>query len=256
MTAQGEAPRYDARTSADVRGAARATLLPVGATEQHGPHLPLGTDWWLADAIARAAAARVPGTDVAGAVPYGISGHHTGLPGTVTLRPRTFIDIVVDVTASLAASGRIPVIVNGHGGNRGALQVILAELAERGHNGWAVSYFELLDDVVAAEFPDGHRHVGHACALETSLITHLWPETVATDRIPAGSTPPAWPDPHMFTADRVAVWRRFDAINPTGVLGTPSLASAQAGARLYTAAVDRLSDVVTRIIGETDATPA
>jgi creatinine amidohydrolase len=240
--------RYGARTSPDVAGdTRRVVLLPVGATEQHGPHLPLATDWWLADAVARAVAGRTPDVDVADALPYGISGHHTGLPGTVTLRSRTFIDLVVDVCASLAANGRVPLIVNGHGGNRAALQVALAELGERGHTAWAVSYFELLADVAAAEFPGGHRHVGHACALETSLVMHLWPETVAADRIPAGSTPPSWPDPHMYGGDHVSVWRRFDDINPTGVLGTPSLASPEAGARLFDAAVTRVTDVITRM---------
>lgn len=238
--------RYDARTSAGVRDAARITLLPTGATEQHGPHLPLGTDWWIADALCRAVAGSTSGVDVAGALPYGISGHHTGLPGTVTLRTRTFVDIVVDVCASLAANGRMPVIVNGHGGNRGALQLILAELGEQGCTAWAVSYFELLSDVAAELFPGG-PHVGHAGALETSLVLHLWPETVAAGRIPAGTTPPTWPDPHMFGTDRVAVWRPFDAINPTGVLGTPSLATPEAGARLYDAAVARLGEVVARI---------
>lgn len=246
MTARNVA--HHARTSADVGPG--LTLLPVGATEQHGPHLPLGTDWWLAEAVALEAAGRAPGADVAGAVPYGISPHHRGFPGTVTLRTRTFIDLVVDVCASLAADGRVPVVVNGHGGNRGALQVAVAELGERGHTAWAVSYFELLDDVVEDVFPDGHRHVGHACALETSLVMHLWPEAVAADRIPEGGTPPCWPDPHLFTGDRVSVYRRFEDVNPTGVVGTPSLATPEAGARLFEAAADRLAVLLGRIRAE------
>ena len=243
MTAGSRA--HHAQTSADVEPG--ITLLPVGATEQHGPHLPLGTDWWLAEAVALAAARRVPGVDVAGAVPYGISPHHRGFRGTVTLRTRTFIDLVVDVCASLEADGRVPVVVNGHGGNRGALQVAVAELGERGHTAWTVSYFELLDDVVDEVFPDGHRHVGHACALETSLVMHLWPDAVVTDRIPEGGTPPGWPDPHLYTRDRVSVYRRFEDINPTGVVGTPSLATPEAGRRLFESAADRVADVVERV---------
>jgi creatinine amidohydrolase len=244
------APRYDALTSADVAGAAGVTLLPVGATEQHGPHLPLGTDWWLAEAVAAGAARLAPGTDVAAALPYGVSPHHLGFPGTVTLRPRTFIDLLTDVCRSLADQGRLPLVVNGHGGNRGAIEVAIAELGASGRTAWALSYFELLDDVVAEEFPDGHRHVGHACALETSLVTHLWPETVATDQIPAGTTPPAWPDPHLYGTDHVTTWRPFEAVNPTGVVGTPSLANAAAGRRLYETATRRVADAAARIRGE------
>lgn len=223
------------------------TLLPVGATEQHGPHLPLGTDWWLAEAVATGAARLAPGTDVAAALPYGVSPHHLGLTGTLTLRPRTFIDLLVGVCGSLADAGRIPLVVNGHGGNRGALQVAVTELGAAGRTAWALSYFELLDDVVAEEFTDGHRHVGHACALETSLVMHLWPDKVACEKIPAAGTPPTWPDPHLYGTDHVTTWRPFDEINPTGVVGTPALARPDAGRRLYETATRRVADIATRI---------
>ena len=237
--------RFDARTSSHVGEG--VTLVPVGATEQHGPHLPLGTDWWLAEAVALETAHRVPGVDVSGVLPYGISPHHRGFPGTVTLRPRTFIDLLVDVCGSLAANGRVPVILNGHGGNRGALQVAVADLGERGHTAWAVSYFELLADTVAELFPDGHSHVGHACALETSLVMHLWPDFVATDRIPSGTTPLRWPDPHLYSTDRVTVYRRFEDVNATGVVGTPSLATPEAGWHLFDTAAMRLANVISRV---------
>lgn len=231
----------------------RVALLPTGAVEQHGPHLPLGVDAWLAEAVclgvSRSLSASGPGAAplVAERLSYGCSWHHTRFPGTVTLRTRTFVDLVVDVCRSLAAGGYRPLVVNGHGGNRGALQVALAEAAEAGVRAWTVSYFELLPDVAEQLFPPGETATGHACALETSLVWYLWPEAVRVAAIPAGETPATSPDPHLYSQDPLGVVRPFDEINPTGVIGRPSAATPEAGARLYRAAVDRLADVVRRV---------
>jgi creatinine amidohydrolase len=230
-------------TARAVAGAAPSlVVLPVGATEQHGPHLPVGVDAWLAEAVALAAAARDGVTLVADPLPYGSSAHHTAFPGTLTLRPRVFVDVVTDVCRSLTRDGHVPVIVNGHGGNRGPLALGLAELLADGITAWAVSYFELVADVAAELFPDAARATGHACALETSLILHLWPDAVDTAAIPPGGTPPTWPDPHLYTTDPVVVARPFERLNSTGVIGIPSSASAAAGKRLFDAAAERLAN--------------
>lgn len=234
------------RTSPQADGGA-VVLVPTGAVEQHGPHLPLGTDAWIAEAVCLGVAETESEVLVAEPLSYGCSWHHTRMPGTVTLRTRTYIDLVVDVCRSYAVNGYRPVIVNGHGGNRAPLQVALTDLAEAGERAWAISYFELLLDLAATLFPDPETATGHACALETSLIWHLWPEAVRTDAIPAGGTPPTWPEPHLLSQDRVAVVRPFDEINPTGVIGRPSDASPEAGARLYEAAVERVAEVVQKI---------
>jgi creatinine amidohydrolase len=233
-------PELGART--DPRDRPSLVVLPVGATEQHGPHLPVAVDAWLAEAVALDAARRDGDTLVADPLPYGSSVHHAAFPGTITLRPRVFVDVVTDVCRSLAWDGHVPVVVNGHGGNRGPLALGLAELLAEGVTAWAVSYFDLVPDVAAELFDDAARATGHACALETSLILHLWPDAVDTGAIPAGGTPPTWPDPHLYAAGPVQVARPFEQLNPTGVVGTPSSASAAAGARLFDAAADRLAD--------------
>lgn len=222
-------------------------LLPTGAVEQHGPHLPVGVDAWLAEAVCTGAAGSVDDVVVAETLPYGCSWHHTALPGTITLRTSTFINVVVDVCRSLADNGYLPLIVNGHGGNRAVLDVALTELAESGVRAWGVSYFALLTDQVDVEFPPGETAAGHACAMETSLVWHLWPDAVREAHIPSGDTPPTWPDPHLFSTDPVRVIRPFNEINPNGVIGRPSAASREAGERLYRTAVQRLGEVVTSI---------
>jgi creatinine amidohydrolase len=99
-------------------------VLPVGATEQHGPHLPLGTDSINVDALCVQAAQREPDVYVLPCVPYGVSHNHIDFQGTLTLQPETLIAVVVDVIRSLCGHGfRRVLIVNGHGGNNATLDV-------------------------------------------------------------------------------------------------------------------------------------
>lgn len=238
------------RTSREVAdGAARLAVVPVGATEQHGPHLPLETDTLLATAVAEAVVARTPGTTVGPVLALGCSSHHLGFPGTVSLRPETFVATVVDVGRSLAAAGFTVVLLNAHGGNRAPLGVGLTELAEEGLRAYSLTYWDLLEDVMTEALgTDAPAASGHACALETSLMQHLHPDRVHLDLIPPGPTPPTWPDPHMFSTDAVQVVRPFEEISPDGVIGRPSLATPELGRRLFDAAAERCAGEVERII--------
>lgn len=248
------APAFARATSSERRdvGTARVVLLPTGAVEQHGPHLPLGVDAWLATELCARVCSRLDGeasglVTVAEPIAYGCSWHHTTFPGTVSLRSSTFIAMLTDVCEGLAADGSRVIIVNGHGGNRGAMQVAAADLAARGVQTWSVSYFELLSDLITRLFDDQDA-AGHACAMETSMMSSLWPDLVRTQVIPNGPTPSVWPNQHLFHADPVRTVRTFDTINPTGVIGRPDLASAEAGEQLVDSATERLADVVTRVL--------
>ncbi len=248
-----EPSRFAELTSPEVkrlaaRGSSRPiVLLPVGAVEQHGPHLPLGVDAWLAERVALAIAEGDPDTRVAEPFAYGSSEHHRSFAGTMSLSPQTFIAVLVELCACLAADGFLPVIVNGHGGNRAAVQVAIATLGQKDIVSAGFSYFDLIAAEAAQILPDAAGGTGHACAFETSLMMHLFAAAVRRDRIPPGTTPEGWPDPHLFSGAPVSVWRRFEQINPTGVIGTPSQASAEAGARLFAAAVDAGRDTIRRI---------
>lgn len=221
-------------------------LIPTGAVEQHGPHLPVGTDFLIARAIADEVARSSDGVLVTEPLAYGCSWHHLAFPGTVSLSPRTYCAVVEDVCTSLAAGGLRPLLLNGHGGNRAPLQVALANLAAAGVRATAVTYFELLRDRARELLPAFETATGHACALETSIMLHLAPEAVRADAIPSGGTPPTWPDPHMFAAPEASVVRPFDEINPTGVIGRPELASLEVGKELFEHAVQRCREIVER----------
>ncbi|MGH6858712.1 MAG: creatininase family protein [Phyllobacterium sp.] len=225
-------------------------ILPLGAVEQHGPHLPLGVDCWLAEAVALAAAQGQDRVRVAEPLAYGSSEHHRSFSGTMSLSPQTFIAVLVDLCACLAKDGFLPVMLNGHGGNRAAIQVAITTLGQRDIVAAGFSYFDLIGDLAAEILPDAAQGTGHACALETSLMMHVIAGSVRRNRIPAGGTPPSWPDPHLYAAPPVTVWRRFEAIRDNGVIGTPSEASAEAGSTLFAAAVLRSRETILKIQSE------
>jgi creatinine amidohydrolase len=123
-------------------------LLPLGSVEQHGRHLPVGTDTMLASAVSAAASKRLP-ERIAVLPPswYGFSPHHMHFPGTVTLRANTLLSVVEDIVGSLVAHGfKRVVLVNGHGGNIGLVDVLSSTLGHQ-HYGRAriagVTYFNL-----------------------------------------------------------------------------------------------------------------
>jgi creatinine amidohydrolase len=240
---------YAAATSGEIAAAApRLTIVPVGATEQHGPHLPLGTDTVLATAVAEAVVERTDGTLLGPVLALGCSSHHLAFAGTISLGVPTFVDTVVDVCRSIDATGSAVLLLNGHGGNRAPLDVALAALAEEGIRAYALTYWTLLEDVVAEALgDDAATACGHACALETSLMLHLRPREVREALIPTGATPPTWPDPHMFAKDAARVVRPFDEISANGVIGRPELATVELGRRLFAAAVERSAAIVGRI---------
>jgi creatinine amidohydrolase len=229
------------------QGRRPVALLPTGAVEQHGPHLPMGLDIWLAHAVALKAAEGQDGIRVCEPFAYGSSQHHRAFPGTMSLVPQTFIAVLVDLCTCLWQDGFLPVIINGHGGNRAAIQVAITTLGREGVISAGFSYFDLIADIAAQTLPDVAGGTGHACALETSLMMHVLPESVRTALIPEGTTPPSWPDPHLYAGPAVSVWRPFEAIRENGVIGTPSEASPEAGAQLFAAAVQRSRETIFKI---------
>jgi creatinine amidohydrolase len=221
-------------------------VLPIGSVEQHGNHMPLGTDTILSHAVALAAASEL--TDVLVLPPpwYGFSAHHMRFAGSVTLRPETLIALCEDIVGSLVAHGfRRALIVNGHGGNNGVIDVLAATLGNR-HYGKArvvtLTYFALAREAIAALRRSAPGGMGHACEFETSMMEVVRPELVQIDR--AQTT---YPDPgssylttDLLGAQAIRVYHDFGDLSPTGTLGDPSLASPEMGAEFFRASVNAL----------------
>lgn len=185
-------------------------VVPLGSTEQHGPHLPLSTD----TDIALALAAQVPGAVVAPALPYGASGEHAGFPGTLSIGQQALELVLVELVRSADAFSRV-LLVNGHGGNAEPVRRAVATLRAEGRDvrAWGPSW-------------DGDAHAGRT---ETSVLLGLG-RPVGPER-PVGATSPV---ATLMPALRAGGVR---AVSPTGVLGDAQGATAGEGRALLAAAV-------------------
>lgn len=161
-------------------------LVPVGSTEQHGPHLPLGTDFLTAQALALAVARelKILCTPV---IPVGVSEHHRQFWGTLWVSPETFRRFMREIAESVASHGvRRIVFVNGHGGNNAALQEICREL--RAKEIFAVVWAWWLDPEVQKLTNELFRSRGtHAGAIETSLVLAIDPNLVDRGQLEAAA---------------------------------------------------------------------
>jgi len=206
-------------------------ILVVGSTEQHGRHLVFGSDVWQPWEIARRLSDRT-GVLLAPSLNYGMSLHHLGFPGSLSLRPQTLSSILIDLLESAYEHGfRRILILNGHGGNTASFQVALAEalhelngLQVRLGNWWREPE---VDAVFEAAFPG--ESGGHADACETSTVMAIRPDLVRLDR--AAHSPDA---PHPSFLTRQVFLEHY----PHGVIGVdPRRASAELGEQALVAAV-------------------
>lgn len=223
-------------------------IVPVGSTEQHGPHLPVQVDTLLAGEVARAAASRVAEAGqpilVTPALWTGLAEHHMSFGGTITLDFDVFYALVRGVLRSIARQGfkRI-LLLNGHAGNTTALNVVVQEATiELNIPIAACTYFQAAKKPFA-EILETQTGVRHACEAETSMLLALRPDLVDRDAIGkvAGSSLPELSD---FIGDGAYRWRTFASRTRSGALGNPEAATPEKGRKLFDAAVDAIADLV------------
>jgi creatinine amidohydrolase len=157
-------------------------IVPTGSTEQHGPHLPLGTDHETALAVALRAGAEA-GVPVTPVIPFGMSRHHMWAAGTISFSARTYMQVVSEVCESLFEHGvRRVLIVNGHGGNNRVLQETMDELFARRRGQVVLALCHVLG-VAGQIVPElKTMAVGHADVREASIMMWLKPHTVHMER--------------------------------------------------------------------------
>jgi mycofactocin system creatininase family protein len=192
---------------------AATVLVPLGALEQHGPHLPLDTDVRIAAAVADRAAADDPALLVAPPLAYGASGEHEGFPGTLSIGHEALRAVLVELGRSAFRWASRLVFVNGHGGNLPTVPDAVAQLRHEGRDAaWSPC-------VVAG----GQAHAGRT---ETSIMLALDTDAVRLDAAEPGATAPLAELLPALRAGGVA------AVSANGVLGDPTGANAPEGERL------------------------
>jgi len=240
--------RIERLTSPDLASAIasgmRTAVLPLGATEQHGAHLPLSVDSEHADRLGVLVAERLGDALVLPTVRIGCSAHHLGFAGTLSLRPETLEAICFDCCASLAAHGfRRVLIFSAHIGNYPVLSEIEPKLAARLPADLDVVAFADSTAVLDAWRDAAQRvaglagHIGgHADVAESSIMLALRPDAVRSGRAAAGLTEPMNDDllARIFT-------NGVKAVAPNGVLGNPQGMSSDLGFACLSAVADLLA---------------
>ena len=219
---------------------ASLALLPVGATEQHGPNLGLGVDYRIAEAIAERVAERLhPKAVVAPPLPFGVSDQHLGFSGTISISSQTFQQVCLEVVRSLAHHGlRRFIFVNGHQGNMATLNILTSRiLNELGLRAATVFWMAQAKDAV-----ERHRKTerwGHACEIETSIAMALCPDLVNEVLEPGDLIEDYGAYEDNYGAFAVQTPKPFHERTRNGAFGDATQATQEAGEEIVEATVER-----------------
>jgi creatinine amidohydrolase len=232
----------DEMTSVEFAKAVRRdplVILPFGATEEHGSHLPLGTDSMQCEEVVRRISEEF-GALVLPPIRYGECRTTRNFPGTVSLRSETVQSLAFDIVSELARNGVTRVLVlSGHAGSGHMAAIRLgvqrAVEANPSLKVMVLSDYDIAYDLAGKEFPGDD---GHAGQIETSRMLGIRPELVARSR-PVGKTRPP----------RFMILSNPEEFMPTGVMGDPRGSSAEKGGRIDDYIVENLCDAVGRNFG-------
>jgi mycofactocin system creatininase family protein len=219
--------------------------VPLGSTEQHGPHLPLSTDTIIAEALAGALANTRPDVVVAPTLPYGASGEHAGFAGTLSIGLDALEAVIVELVRSADAFAGV-VLVSGHGGNAAALNSATSRLGYEGRRALAWSPTA---QVARQALGAGATIDSHAGRTETAVLMSIAATAVRRRLLEAGDTRPADELMPLLRSRGVA------AVSPNGVLGDPVGASPEEGRRLIQAWSEDLVAAVAEWAGPPGAGP-
>ena len=233
-------------------------VLPLGATEQHGPHLPLSVDTVLVEGVVNAALTHLSATDPVLVLPtqtVGLSTEHTAFAGTLHLSPQTLIQVWCDIGASVARAGVKKLLMfNAHGGNVGLMDVVARELrAQHGLIVYSSSWYNLpLDAEAMAQFSaDEHRFGIHAGDIETSMMLALSPERVnMAEARDFASASQERAKHHAILGNGKSAklgWHMQD-YNPHGAVGNAAAATSAKGEALLHSAGEQLALLLKELV--------
>lgn len=229
-------------------GRTDTALIPVGAVEQHGPHLPLGTDAMLGEALACRIADSIGDALVAPVISLGCSTEHMSFPGTVSVPQEVLIDQLRACVQSLEHHGfAYAVLLPTHGGNIAPINAAVPELANECNDIEIIPvadlhwYMELLNRALREAGVDIEEPIAHAGASETALMLALYPSLVDTDAAASG---------HEGDLSYARLLRDgMEGITENGVLGDPTVATRRVGEQMVDVLVGEFTDRIRAEIG-------
>ena len=227
-------------------------ILPIAAVEQHGPHMPTGTDNFLCTGLAEALEQSMPDKVLLAPTQWlGASAHHLRIGATLDSSLEVYIETLMGMARSVLNDGfpRI-LLLNGHGGNidpmRVALRRIQNEYVDRLLS--AACYWDVADELIKQSLDGAHKFVGHACEFETSMLMHLRPELVKLELVKDAG--------ELITDNLGGVYISRDLRQRTaeGCTGRPDLAAAEKGRMLFAGILEALVETVDSLLAQPTGT--
>ncbi len=226
-------------------------ILVLGATEQHGSHLPLATDRLIGEHFARTLHEQTPDKVLLlPTVAVGCSDHHMDFSGSLTLSHDAFMKQVEAIVSSVIKHGfKNIILLNSHGGNQGVGQVLVEKLGGQfsAINIALVTWWKLAGSSLAELNESGPHGTGHAGEFETSLLLLIAPHLVHLDKFEKGlhSDTFSWVKGDLLQGPKVSMYRSIKEMTANGVYGDPSLASKEKGKRITDLVLKGLKGIVT-----------
>jgi len=229
-------------------------VVPIGSHEQHGRHLPTGTDTILVNEVAHLGADRVESDVPILLMPpiwTGYSPHHLPFGGTITIGLDTMLSLVEDVAASALENGfDALLLVNGHGGNVSIVSNLVSEIGieHPSVDVHGVTYFTLADSFIDDVRESERGGMGHGGEFETSLMLYLRPELVHSDSMEGTrrETTYSHGSADMFDGGSLSSYNDFSEYSASGAIGDPELGTAEKGEEIY----GRLGDQMETLLRE------
>ncbi len=228
----------------------KIVLLPLGAIEQHGPHLAVSTDTAIVSEVALAAEKKLPDDILlAPTLPFGSSHHHLSFGGTISVSVITYTQLMIELVESFLQNGfRRVILLNGHGGNITPVKQALVVLSNKHDknlqpNIVLATYWELAGKTFSGNAPMESPALSHACEYETSLMLYLHPGKVFPDKIQRAKRPDSngfipFEDDEDYRG--VTMVKQTEFISSNGSSGEPQLGTAEKGKYLFDHAVESL----------------
>ena len=226
-------------------------LLPLGAFEQHGKHLPLKVDEFMVNNIAIESVKKSHEKNINSVVTpviwSGYSPHHLDFPGTISIKDETLISLIMDIVESLFKNKleRI-LILNGHGGNIGILKNVLQKLKyDKNIYIATASYWDFAMKEIDNWRESKLGGINHACEMETSLMLHMQEDIVNKENIIDNPlTRSTYTGVDLLAGGTVGVSASFKELSDHGVIGSPSLATKEKGADLFEIITNKICDFI------------